>query len=68
MADEIDQAITDAATAPKSITVDGTQTVERDVSELIEFDKYRKGVAAVDAGANPWGLLRPARVVPPGGS
>jgi len=60
MADEIDEAIADAALAPQETDVDGTKTVERPLPDLIEFDRYRKSQAAAKV-TNPFNCLRTAR-------
>ncbi len=72
MADDLTDAITDAAQEPAEAAGDGHSVKSRTIDEMIKADQYAKAQSAV-SGSNdqggkksPWGCLRPARVVLPG--
>jgi hypothetical protein len=73
MADDLTQAITDAAQEPLTVTVGPRTATAHSIPEMIAADQYAKAQDAI-AGTNDqggsisgWGsALRPARVVPPG--
>lgn len=72
MPDPIDltEAIEQAALDPASASVDGQSATARPLSDLIEADRYLRGLAATEPtttrGGSGWGCLRTARAVPPG--
>lgn len=62
-----------SAAEVKRVTTDGQTTEAHDLPDLIEADQYLKGQDAAGSGTNPnggvrsgFGMLRPARAVPPG--
>jgi hypothetical protein len=72
MADDLTQAITDAAQQPLTATVGQRSATAHSIPEMIAADQYAKSQDAL-TGANEqggqrsaWGAIRPARVVPPG--
>lgn len=66
MADEtpLESTILEKAARAKSVSVDGTTTSQRDVSELIEADKYLANKAARAGGKLPIRVMR----IRPGGA
>lgn len=68
LSDQIEQA----ATEPASATSDGQSASSHPLPDLVEADQYLAGKTAVtgdNASGGPrsgWGMLRPARVIPPG--
>ena len=67
---DLSDTIETAAGQPASAEGDGQKATARTLQELIEADRYLKGVSAASAGGVPrsgWGMLRQARYVPPGG-
>ena len=47
---DINDGIADAATSPKSVTIDGTTTTERSIDELIKADQYLRANKARRGG------------------
>lgn len=58
-----EEAISQAALGPKSVTVGNQTTVARDIKELIDADNYQKNANA--AGKSHFGV-RFSKIVPPG--
>lgn len=63
MAEDLTDDIATAATTPKSVKVDDTQTTARDISEMIEADNHAK---AGTAARRPHRGIRLSRFQPPG--
>jgi hypothetical protein len=63
---DIDQALSDAATAPKRASSGDRSAEGQPIPDLIALDKYVTGKAAVARAGGAWGLVGGARVVPPG--
>lgn len=67
MANTIQEKIEeDAISGIAQVTSDGLTVIEKSISELIAADQYQKGVDATAAGVNPWAMLRPTQMIPPG--
>lgn len=58
------EAIDQAAKGPASATVGGDTVTSKDISQLIEADRYAKANTAVDA--NSFFGIRVAQFTPPG--
>jgi hypothetical protein len=69
---DLTDTIAEIAANPKGLAVGGESVTEHTLPELIAADKHlaEKAAAAATgptgAPASAWGLLRPARAVPPG--
>lgn len=59
--DNLDAAIVEAATGPKSVTVDGQTVQSHDLKQLIDADRY---LASKKAARGPG--FRITKLVPPG--
>lgn len=64
MADNLTDAIKDAAAKPKLVTVDGVTTQFQTLPELIAADKH---LATRSASVSPFKCLGFAKLSPPGG-
>jgi len=64
MADDLETAIEDAATAPKSATVDGQNVTQHSLPDQIAADKYLTQKNA--AKNHPLGGIKFAKIAPPG--
>lgn len=63
-AEAIDELIARVASEPGSVSVDGQSYTARSLSELIEFDKYKRKKEAVTARGKPCIQITP--IIPPG--
>lgn len=65
--------VAQAAAAPQSISTDGLSVSEHSLSSQIEADKYQaskragKQASATGKKRSGFGMLRPAKAVPPSG-
>jgi hypothetical protein len=73
VADTVQEAIEQTAKAGvESVSVDGQTAKAIPLAQLLEADRYLAGKTALtgtNANGGPrsgWGMLRPAKVVPPG--
>lgn len=69
---DLNDEIREAAEGPKRAKRDGQEAESHDLSELIKAEQHLASVAAA-TGTNAnggkksgWGMLRPARAIPPG--
>jgi hypothetical protein len=72
VADDLNDEIREAAEGPKRAKRDGQEAESHDLDQLIKADQYLRATSA-GSGTNAnggeksgWGMLRPARGVPPG--
>lgn len=63
MAEEIEEAIQDAALAPKRVESDGVKVESHSLPDLIDAAKH---VAGKTAAKNPFGGIRFVKVIHPG--
>jgi hypothetical protein len=60
---DLEQQITDAASKPQQVTVDGTTAIQQPLSALIEADKYLAAKAAAKSKGRGFNI---ARLIPEG--
>ena len=66
-ADDLDaDTIAVAAQQPQSGSVDGVQVTMPSIPDQIAADRYRRSQAAMASNGSAWGMVRTARVQPPG--
>ncbi|PHR99589.1 MAG: hypothetical protein COA78_24790 [Blastopirellula sp.] len=63
MSDELDDAITEAASGPREMTVDGITTKEHSLPDLIAYDRHQASKTAAKKGGG-----FSVRKIRPGGS
>lgn len=63
-----DTELEDLAKHPETTTTDGVTVTERSAQDVIALDEYAAQKRAVASGKarNPFALLRPVRLLPPG--
>jgi hypothetical protein len=65
-ADLTADAIAVAAQQPQSATVDGQTAAAHSIPDQIAADRYRRTQTALAGNRSAWGMVRTARVIPPG--
>lgn len=66
-ADDLDaDAIAVAAQQPQTGSVDGVTVTMPSIPDQIAADRYRRSQAALGSTGTGWGMVRIARVKPPG--
>jgi hypothetical protein len=67
---DLSAQIEQVAAEPLTVVTDGQTATEHNLKDLIEADKYLKGIDAADPDVggtkSGWGKVRMARAVPPG--